>query len=458
MKKQLKKNMAICLACITSVSLLAGCASSGSSTSSEQTDADTGNTSSSETVTITVAGWPSGDDGFKAALDGFHEKYPNIEVEFDFTDNASHHQKLNTELVSGTGAPDVAMINGGYMPQYVNSSALVNLLDEPYDAGQYADDFVTSEWQIGYSADGKRLVGIPWDIGACTLFYRTDIFEECGLPTDPEEVADLMSTWDGVLQVAEAVSIPNQRWFMPNAVDLYQLMFYDRDFFDENLELHVERDGDLECLAAVKTLRDNGYDMNTSMWSTEAYAGYAQGSVACVATGCWFGGFLKQDIDPDGAGHWASTRIPAGLPQCSGGGSFLVIPEQSEHKEEAWAFISYMLCTADAQNTMFEAIDYLPAYTPAWEDPLYQEEDAYFGGQVTKAFWTSLLSGIEPKYHTIMDVSANDVLDSSVNASLHEGLEPEAIRERLISDIQQATAESMDEQIQILKDAGVWNQ
>ena len=39
---------------------------------------DTGDISDPESVkgTITVGGWPSGDDAFKAALEGFHKEYP----------------------------------------------------------------------------------------------------------------------------------------------------------------------------------------------------------------------------------------------------------------------------------------------------------------------------------------------------------------------------------------------
>ena len=48
--------------------------------------------------TIEVGGWPSGDDAFEAALEGFNEKYPNIEVELVFTDTTAHHQSLQTSL------------------------------------------------------------------------------------------------------------------------------------------------------------------------------------------------------------------------------------------------------------------------------------------------------------------------------------------------------------------------
>ncbi len=81
----------------------------------------------------------------------------------------------------------------------------------------------------------RTLVAIPWDLGPTLYYYRTDVFEEVGLPTDPYEVADLMSTWDGVLEVAEKVSIPGERWFIPSAAYLYQWMFINRDYYDEDL-------------------------------------------------------------------------------------------------------------------------------------------------------------------------------------------------------------------------------
>ena len=62
---------------------------------------DTGDISDPESVkgTITVGGWPSGDDAFKAALEGFQKEYPNVEVKFQFTDTTAHHQALQLSLI-----------------------------------------------------------------------------------------------------------------------------------------------------------------------------------------------------------------------------------------------------------------------------------------------------------------------------------------------------------------------
>lgn len=407
--------------------------------------------------TIEVDGWPSGDDAFEAAMEGFNEQYPNVEVELVFTDTTAHHQSLQTALAAGSGAPDVAMVEGAYIAQYRNSSALTNLYD--FGAEDLKDDFVEFKWNQAISDDGSRMVALPWDLGPTLYYYRTDVFEEVGLPTDPDEVAELMSTWDGVLEVAEKVSIPGQRWFLPSAAYPYQWMFINRDYYDENLNLKLERDGDLDCLAACLKIRENGWDMNVDMWSSEAYAAYAAGSCVTVAAGSWFSGFLKTDIDPDGAGHWGATVLPGGLGATNWGGSFLVIPEQSENKEAAWAFVKYMLATTEGQNTMFKAVDYFPAYKPAWDaaPELYTEGDDYFGGQAPNSIATKIAADVPVVYNTIMDVTAEGYLYSSFNAGAEAGETPEQIRERLGNDIEAACAELKEQQIQNLKDAGVWN-
>lgn len=444
----------IMLSTVMATGLLAGCGSSGGDSSEAKTSAD-----GKPAGKIVVGGWPSGDEAFEAALEGFNQEYPDIEVEFQFTDTTSHHQALQTALAAGSGAPDVAMVEGAYIAQYRDSSALTNLYDEAYNAKELQDDFVAYKWDQAVSSDGSRLVAIPWDIGPCTYFYRTDIFEECGLPTDPVEVAEMMSTWEGVLEVAEKVSIPGERWLLPDASYMYFELFCNRDYYDEDLNLKLEREGDLDCLNAVIKMRENGWDMNVDMWSNEAYAAYADGTCVSVATGAWFGGLLKTDIDPQGSGHWGATTLPGNVKSSNWGGSFLVIPEQSKNKEAAWAFVKYMLATEEAQNTMFEAVDYYPAYMPAWENTeIYEAEDPYFGGQKTKKLWAEIAAELEPVNTTIMDTAAEGCIYSSVNSGLDQELNAEEIRDLVAKDIENATAELKQQQIQTLKDAGVWEE
>lgn len=457
----IKKYVISILIMLWTITLLAGCGKEKSSTVTkeaadnivEKVEKDPSNIS----ATITVGGWPSGDDAFMAAMEGFNAIYPNIKVELVFTDTTSHHQSLQSALIAGSGATDVAMVEGNYISQYRESSALMDL--NLLGAAEYENDFVDFKYNMAKSSDGERLVAIPWDIGPMLYYYRTDVFKEVGLPTDPQEVAELLSTWDGVLKVAEAVSIPGKRWFLPSAAYLYQWMFMNRDYFNEELVLKLERSGDLDCLNTALDIRNKGFDMNVDMWSGEAYAAYAEGTCASVAAGSWFSGFLKTDIDPNGAGHWGATVLPGSMPASNWGGSYLVIPSQSENKEAAWAFIKYMLASTNGQNDMFEAVDYFPAYKPAWtEEPtLYASPDSYFGGQTPNAIASDIAANVPVVNNTIMDVTAEGCIMSAFNAGAEAGETAEQIRERLGKDIEAATVELKAEQIQIFEDAGVWN-
>ena len=83
----------------------------------------------------------------------------------------------------------------------------------------------------------------------------------------------LLSTWDGVLEAAEAVhALGANNWFIADGSYLYQLLFQNRDYYNEKLELQIERAGDIACLNTIIKMREKGLDMNVDMWSTEAYA------------------------------------------------------------------------------------------------------------------------------------------------------------------------------------------
>ncbi|MDR1419209.1 MAG: extracellular solute-binding protein [Treponema sp.] len=415
--------------------------------------------SGSEKVTITFGGWPSADEGVKAALAGFKEEHPNIDIEFHFSNSNSgdYMQLVQTALSAGTGAEDVVSIEGGSIAQFRDSPALEDFLSSPYNAEKYSNDFVAYKWDQSYSSDHKRLVAIPWDMGPVTLFYRADVFREVGLPSEPDEVAKLISTWDGVLDVAKKVYIPGKRWLLPSAANLYFEIFMNRDYYDRDLSLVIERPGDIECLNTVIAMRKNKWDMNVNFLGAEAMSGFANGSLAGFLCGSWLGGMLKTALDPDGAGHWKVTRLLGPVPPTNWGGSFLAIPKQSKHKAEAWAFISYMLASERGQNDIFKAIDYFPAYKPAWKDnAIYDVPDPYFGDQHTRVMWRDLAAQLRPVYTTIMDQNAENQLENSVNAGIEKGLDAAGIRALFKQNVETANAELMRQQIETLKDAGVW--
>ena len=389
--------------------------------------------------TITFGGWPAGDDAVNSIIAGFNELYPNVTVELEMTSPADHHDRLLASLAARAGAPDVVMIEAEYIGAFRDRPGFVNLLDEPFNAGRFADDFVDFKWEHGVSIDGSQMVGLTWDIGPLTMFYNRRMFEAAGLPSDPDSVFELMNSPEGFLEAARAMHIPDERWLIGNAIDLISARWSNRDFYNEDLSLRIDEPESVELIELAGQIRSEGLDANVEMWGGEWTSLLGDNRLAIVSAGSWFGGFLKSWIAPDSEGDWGVARQPL-FDSVNWGGSFLAIPAMSNNQAAAWAFIEYMLTTVEAQNAMFAAVDYFPSLIPAWDDPFYDEPDPYFGGQRTRRLWADIAERIEPSLVTPMDIETQGIFASRVNVGIDAGESAEIILADTISEILRATA------------------
>jgi len=277
-----KKSFLLILGLIAAAALFAG-----GNKQTQPAGASAQTTAPAQNETIVIGGWPAGDTAFNAIIPMFNEQNPNIEVKIgNFMPSADYHNELQASIAAGTGAPDVAMLEQVYVGMYKDASGFENLLNAPYNAGSMKKDFADYKWDLATSVDGKNLVGLVWDIGPASLFYNSEVFAQVGLPTDPDAVYKYLSTWDGFLDAAKKVYIKDKRWLVCSAADLYGWNFMNRDFYDQNLNLMLDKAGAVDALNAAITMRKNGWDAQVGLWDNEAYAGIGNGSIVTVVAGC----------------------------------------------------------------------------------------------------------------------------------------------------------------------------
>jgi multiple sugar transport system substrate-binding protein len=392
---------------------------------------------------ITVWGWPAADKAYESFLPDFKKAYPDIELDIQMMPGGDEHNKLLAALAAGAGAPDVGMIEINQIDKFVVKGGLEDLLGEPYNGGQYKKDMVEYKWRQGTSPDG-RLVAFPWDIGPATFFYRRDLFEEAGLPSDPAEVGKLTNTWAGFIDVCKKLTNPDkQRWAISTAADIPYTNFAHRNFFDDQWNVIVDKGLAVDLLKIAQEARQAGIDAKVGDWTPEWQTMLGQGAIAIQYGGCWMGGFIKGWLKPeevDWTGKWGIFEVPAD-PGQNWGGSFLCIPQSSQNKKAAWAFIEFSLATALAQNKMFVAVDYFPAYKPAFDDPLYHEGDPFFGGQKTREMWVDIaLNKIKPFVTTPMDAQAEQIFMSYVAQALDQGLDAQETLTKAAKEMETQTA------------------
>jgi len=103
---------------------------------------------------------------------------------------------------------------------------------------------------------------------------------------------------------------------------------------------------------------------------------------------------------------------------------------------------------------MFQAVDYFPGYIPAWDDPIYNEGDQYFGGQKTKALWVDIAKSIKSSNSTLMDAATETALGNAVSTGLSQGKGANEIIQMVKDQVAAATQQDRAKYIDILTRAG----
>src|SRR5690606_40294734 len=126
-------------------------------------------------------------------------------------------------------------------------------------------------------------------------------------------------------------------------------------------------------------------------WTQPFFASFAKDSVASYPMAVWFGGMLR-DYTPGAAGRWGVFPLPAlehgGLRTSSFGGSALVIPDQSQHKDAAIAFVEFMLCREDIQLFQYKNFELFPALKTVYQHPFFDEPVEFFANEPVRRLFT----------------------------------------------------------------------
>ncbi|MBQ2263503.1 MAG: sugar ABC transporter substrate-binding protein [Loktanella sp.] len=386
-------------------------------------------------ASITVWTWPNNDRTINALLPAFNAAYPNIRVEVQGFPNANSNY-LNTvqrALLSGSG-PDVAMIEINELALLAQRPQWVDLAAEPYNAGSLLADFADFTVENVTTAEGK-IVALPKHTGPGALFYRRDIFDAVGLPSDPDAVADQFATWPALIEGGAQLVRPNERWMIANGIEILTarmgqagVSWFDAD---GNLQLDhaVIRDG----LDLVDAAAEAGLISPFVMWSPEWQSAFGNGQIATIMSGNWFGGLLKRAFAPDDAGKWGVSPIPAddtGNRAWNYGGDHIGILETSQNKEAAWAFIHWLVTDDESLKQQYQNDDLYPGYLPAGSAEWINFEDPYYAGQNVNTVFAEVQATMSPWTLNTNDRLVGETMQSAVDNIVRRVATPEQALEQ----------------------------
>lgn len=359
---------------------------------------------------------------------------PNIKVKIQSQEYADHHNSLVTALSAGSGAPDIALVEIGYMDRFkADESKFYNLAD--FGANDIMGDYLEWKRVQASSKDGDFIFGIPTDIGPMAMLYRIDIFEKAGLSSKPEDVASLIQTWDDFIQVGQQIKAKTGKPMIDAASSAFNVIKGQKlqHYFDENNELIVETNPDIKYAwdKAVE-IAQSGLTAKIGLWSPEWFTGMNQGDFAVMLAPAWMIGMMK-GAAADAAGKWDVAPMPEG--SGNWGGSFLTVPKESEHPEEAYKLIAWLL-SPENQLKVFKNGSNFPSTPSVYEDPAIQNyTDPYVNNAPIGKIFAEAALKVVPVYYGPDYVTVDSPIVNALTNVERNGADPDAEWQAAIEQI-----------------------
>lgn len=410
----------------------AGGGSTGGTTSGGETNSgDSSGTEASVEMADTITFWEVSD-----SWSGHIERYSEETGATIERTNMGYDEiidRLQTRLLSGTGAPDVAMTEYSSLKQVADTGGLRDLSGWIEEAG-IKGDFPEGVWQ-GVST-GDKIYEVPYDINPTNLFYRKDVWDEHGLD-------DSIETWDQLIEEGKKLPDDVALLSVPAAAcDLYWRMLYRMQggqAVDADGNIAFGNEKSLKVFETLQRLSEEGLADQTANWSQQWFAGFSDGTITGYCSGAWFNSTLRESVS-DTAGNWRVMKIPAfeegGNRVSNRGGSGLCIPKQvSEAKaRRAFDFAVETCASEEEMASLFENVGNFPAYKPAYEDDAFDQEDEFFGGQNLGQMWTDWVSDIPSFRYTVDDPTIMDVINAELRKVVYDGADPQEALDRAVEE------------------------
>ncbi|SDK02593.1 ABC transporter substrate-binding protein [Sediminibacillus albus] len=369
--------------------------------------------------------WVFGSAGYDVLAEEYMEEHPDVKININEGEMADIHNNLFTSISAGSGAPDITMIEVSEIAKFMQANdQFYNLND--YGAKDVQDNYLDWKWQQAQSVDGDFQLGLPTDIGPTTMFYRTDVMEEAGLPTDPEELAAQINDWDAYHEAAKQVK---EKTGKP-ITDSPELMFSalrdqaPEQYFNEENELIIETSPYVkEAYDYTTQLIEEGLVGQNSLWTPEWGSAMADGSYATlIGAPAWMIANVKGNA-PDAGGNWSLTTIPEGAGNW--GGSFLAIPKESDHPQEAYDFIEWLL-SPENQLKSFHNNGLFPSTPAVYEDEEFlATSDEYFSDAPTAKIFAEAAQSVQPIHMGVNYSIVQDELILALTNVAVEGADPQ---------------------------------
>ncbi len=447
-----KKTIAVLLTAAMAAGVLAGCGSSSDSSSSadsaaastesgaEETAEAASSTASGDSVTLRFAWW-GGDErneATQAVIDQFEAAHPGVTIEGEPGSNDGYHDKLATQLASGT-APDIVQIDPETMPTFVDAGDyFVDLSTTSIDLSTFDADYISK--QINGNYDGKQL-GLPTGIAGPAILVNKTLADQLGVDLTKEGI-----TWEDWIEAGkkaheqdpETYLLCANKEYITNLVVFPLAKQYGGALFDSDGKLLATEETMTKVFTYVKDLYDNNVVAPASYQASyigddvQADANWIAGKY--VAAPCYIS-TMDVMVAANSEAEYVAGTLPV-LSDAKDGGfasntpQLLSITNSCTNPDIAAEFLDYFFNDATAQETL-GATRSVP---PTENARKICEEDGKLSQVVTDATDIAVAVGGTPNDKVSSSAEAKTILFDAVEAVGYGQMTPEEAAATVIDE------------------------
>ena len=379
--------------------------------------------------TLEVWGWTT-DPQYQ--IEAFEKAYPNVTVNYTMI-GTDYDTKMQTIVDNRTEGPDVFYADVKTVKNYIESDAWETLTDDPYNIDvSDSEDYTV---KLGSDSDGN-VKALSYQATPGGFWYKRDLAKKYLGTDDPDEISEMLSTTEGMLDVAEKLKAGSngETHMFASYKDLWQFANYGMRsvaWVDGNkfqMDDYIPEFFDL-----AKTVRDNGYDAKIDTWSEAWYASCADDSVFGYAEPTWGLQYVIQTGAPDSEGNWGLASMPAAY---FNGGSYLGIYQESQNKELAAEYVKFVCTNKDflAQYAKDKG-DYTSLKSVNKEIADGGYEEPWCAGQNTFKFFSDQMDKINTDIVTKYDDTIGNLMLNNVDLYLNGQLDKDAAIAQFKDDV-----------------------
>jgi len=287
-------------------------------------------------VTIRFSMWDTVDES-ASFIQAFHAAQDDVRIEI-VSIPEDYSTVINTMVIGGT-APDVILAWEVDMPRFAANGNILPL-DARINASELVrmDDFMAAVDGIT-AVTGGGLYGIPWVYAGHFLYFNKDMFDAAGIPYPTDNW-----TWDDMATAAQALTIRDgastTQWGLA-PIDFGGIWY---SMIGQAGDAVVDANMNLSMGPGLRRTLEFMYRLTNEYQVTPQPGGgigdlFSAGMAAMTRQGNWFvPGYsdvdFRWDIVPLPRDQRAHTALHTG---------FFTINAASDHPEEAWTFIEWMM-------------------------------------------------------------------------------------------------------------------